>query len=184
MSNVPTAELSRAARRRYVLRGLLRALIMTIALLVLYLIVPLGAVAALPLWAALSLALLALLAVTGWQTRAIVRSKRPGLRGIEALAVIAPLYLILFAGTYYLTALSEPGSFTEDALSRVDALYLTVTVFATVGFGDISPASELARVLVMLQMILNLIVLGAGIRLLTAAVHRGRESRADADEEA
>ena len=38
------------------------------------------------------------------------------------------------------------------------------------------------RVLVMFQMILNLIVLGAGIRLLTAAVNRGREAKADAGE--
>lgn len=180
MTNAPLPELSRVERRRFILRGLFRALVMTVAVLALYLFIPLDVIAALPLWATLTLALLILLGVTWWQTRAIVRSDRPGLRGIEALAVIAPLYLILFAASYYLSALADPSSFSEDGLTRVDTLYFTVTVFATVGFGDISPASQSARVLVMFQMILNLIVLGAGIRLLTAAVNRGREAKADA----
>ena len=49
----------------------------------------------------------------------------------------------------------------------------------TVGFGDISPASETARLVVTIQMILNLIVLGAGVKLLTVPVQRGRQSQAD-----
>ena len=74
-------------------------------------------------------------------------------------------------------AFDDPASFTVDTLTRVDALYFTVTVFSTVGFGDISAATEPARVLVTIQMILNLIFLGAGVRLLTAAVHSGRKSQ-------
>jgi uncharacterized membrane protein YtjA (UPF0391 family) len=80
--------------------------------------------------------------------------------------------------TYFLMALDSPETFTAEPLTRVDALYLTVTVFSTVGFGDISAASQPARILVTIQMILNLIVLGAGVRLLTGAVKRGRESNA------
>ena len=63
----------------------------------------------------------------------------------------------------------------------MDALYLTVTVFSTVGFGDISAASQPGRILVTIQMILNLIVLGAGVRLLTGAVKRGRDSHEGRD---
>lgn len=59
-------------------------------------------------------------------------------------------------------------NFNVQALTRTDSLYFTVTVFATVGFGDISPASQAARLAVTAQMILNLIVVGLGVRLLPA----------------
>ena len=78
-------------------------------------------------------------------------------------------------------AFDSPDTFTIDPLTRVDALYLTVTVFSTVGFGDISAASQPGRILVTIQMILNLIVLGAGVRLLTSAVKRGRDSHKGGD---
>jgi voltage-gated potassium channel len=58
-------------------------------------------------------------------------------------------------------------------------LYFTVTVFSTVGFGDIFPASEAARLLVTAQMILNLIVLGLGVRLIVGAAQRAREANSD-----
>ena len=55
-------------------------------------------------------------------------------------------------------------------------LYFTVTVFATVGFGDINATSQTARVLVMVQMILDLIVLGLGIRIFAGAIQAGRQN--------
>lgn len=170
-------DLPRRERRRYLLRALGRALLMTVVLVTVYFIVPLGWIDALPVTVVLVVAPLILLVVTTWQVRGILRSDQPGLRGIEALAIIAPLYLLLFAVTYFLMALDDPATFTADPISRVDALYLTVTIFSTVGFGDISAASQTARVVVTIQMILNLIVLGAGVRLLTGAVKRGREAR-------
>jgi Ion channel len=170
-------EMSRAERRRFVLRGLGRAVTMTIVLVAVYFVIPLEWIDGVPLGLVFTIAPLILLAVSVWQIGAIMRSSQPGLRGIEALAIIAPLYLLLFAVTYFLMAIDAPDSFTADTLSRVDALYLTVTIFSTVGFGDISAASQEARTLVTIQMILNLIVLGAGVRLLTVAVKRGRESK-------
>ena len=171
-------ELSPAGRRRFVLRGLIRALTSTVVLVALYFLIPLDLIGGLPFGVVLAVALLVLLGVSFWQIRSIVRSPQPGLRGIEALAVIAPLYLLLFAAAYFLMALANPESFSTDVLTRIDALYFTTTVFSTVGFGDISPSSETARLLVTIQMILNLIVLGAGIRLLAAAVRRGRDVQA------
>jgi voltage-gated potassium channel len=177
-------EMSRAERRRFILRGVLRALLMTVILVAVYFLAPLSWIDGVPMAVVLVLAPLVLIAVSWWQIRGILRSPHPGRRGIVALAVIAPLYLLLFAATYFLMARADPASFSTDPLSRVDTLYFTVTVFATVGFGDISPTSESARILAMIQMILNLVVLGAGVRLLTAAVRRGREAKdVDADEE-
>jgi hypothetical protein len=67
------------------------------------------------------------------------------------------------------------GAFSQEHLTRTDALYLTVTVFATVGFGDISPVSQAARVAVMFQMLLDLVFLGVGINAFVTAARAGRK---------
>src|SRR4030095_7505227 len=51
--------------------------------------------------------------------------------------------------------------FTEP-LNRTDALYFTITVFSTVGFGDIAPLATAARVTTMVQMLGDLVVVGVG----------------------
>ena len=59
-----------------------------------------------------------------------------------------------------LAALSA-RSFSQP-LNHTDALYFTVTVFATVGFGDIIASTAAARLAVTGQMIIDLINLGSG----------------------
>ena len=92
--------------------------------------------------------------------------------------MILPFYLVLFASTYFLMERASAANFTQP-LTRTDALYFTVTVFATVGFGDITAKSETARVELIVQMIGDLALLGAGLRVLLGAVQRGRERRSD-----
>ena len=65
----------------------------------------------------------------------------------------------------------SPGSFTAP-LSRTDALYFTVTVFSTVGFGDITAKAETARLVVTGQMIADLVILGLAIKAIVGAVGR------------
>ena len=102
----------------------------------------------------------------------------PGLRAAGALGVILPLFLVLFASTYFVMERASAASFTEP-LTRTDALYFTVTVFSTVGFGDITARSETARVVLIVQMLADLAFLGAGIRVLLGAVQRGRVQSPD-----
>ena len=109
-----------------------------------------------------------------WQVRAIAHSKRPAVRALGGLFVAVPLFLLLFASAYYLMSRGDAANFTSK-LSRTDALYFTVTIFATVGFGDISARTEPARLVVTAQMVLDLIILGLGLRIILAAVQRGRE---------
>ncbi|MFJ6836107.1 potassium channel family protein [Streptomyces sp. NPDC091209] len=111
-----------------------------------------------------------------WQIREITRASRPELRAMEALATTAPLYLLLFATVYYLVEHTAASSFSES-LSRTDSLYFTMTVFSTVGFGDITPLSETARLLVTGQMTVNLLLIGVAARLLVSAVQQGRRQR-------
>lgn len=170
--------LAPAERRRLITRGLLRALTGTVVLVALYFLLPLDRIDSVPLEVSLAISLLALLGVSVWQLRAITRAAHPGVRAIGALAITAPLFLLLFAASYFLMAQADPANFSTPTLTRIDALYFTITIFATVGFGDISATSQSARLLVSAQMILDLLVLGLGIRVLTGAVQRGRQRQA------
>jgi hypothetical protein len=61
----------------------------------------------------------------------------------------------------------------SEPLDHTGALYLVITVFSTVGFGDITPESNGARILISIQMLLDLIVIGAVVRLLVSAAKSG-----------
>ena len=115
--------------------------------------------------------LLLVVAVFWWQVRMIGRAGHPGWQGVQALALVVPLFLLVFAQACFLLERHQPGSFTVP-LGRTDALYFVVTVFATVGFGDIAPVSTAARVLVTVQMIGNLLVVGVALKVILAAVRR------------
>jgi hypothetical protein len=71
---------------------------------------------------------------------------------------------------------ASAANFTQP-LTRTDALYFSVTVFTTVGFGDIAAKSETARVALIIQMLADLVLLGAGVRVLLGAVRRGQQRR-------
>ena len=111
----------------------------------------------------LLIGLLVFAGATVWQVRAVAGSRYPGLRAAEALGLIIPLYLLLFASTYFLMERASAANFTQP-LTRTDALYFSVTVFTTVGFGDIAAKSETARVVLIVQMLADLALLGAGAR--------------------
>jgi voltage-gated potassium channel len=127
------------------------------------------------------LAVLALIFV--FEIRGIINSSRPRLRAIRALATAVPVLLVLFAATYCAIASQEPNAFNES-ITRTDGLYFTLTTFATVGYGDIVPKSELARIVVMIQMLVGLITVGVVAKVVVGAVQiadrrRGAESVAD-----
>ena len=131
----------------------------------------------------LVIGLVLLMGLIAFQVRMITRAPFPNLRAIEALAISLSLLVVLFAGTYATMAAHSAGNFGEH-LTHTDALYFTVTVFSTVGFGDITAKTETARLVVTGQMITDLIVLGIGIKIILGAVTRGqrrqRRQRQDA----
>jgi voltage-gated potassium channel len=164
-----------ATGRRLIIMGLLRAFAVTTVLVAIYYLAPLDRTTHIPGWLSLTLALLALGALTAYQVRATVVAAHPGIRAVEALATTAPLFLLLFSATYLLMAQDSATNFNVHTLTRTDALYFTITVFATVGFGDIAATSQKARILVTVQMILDLIVIGLVVRLFLGAVQHARQ---------
>jgi voltage-gated potassium channel len=173
-TSVSDAGRERRRQARRVLLTLLRALGSTIALVAIYYLLPLDRTSSAGAVAILAVGLVAFVGLVAYQVRAIIKATYPVLRTVGALATSAPLFLILFAGTYFVTAGISDSNFNEP-MSRTDALYFTVTVFATVGFGDIVATSEGARVLVMGQMIVDVIIIGIGAKIIVDAVRHGRE---------
>ena len=92
-------------------------------------------------WPWLTLELCVFGVVVGVQVPAIIKAKYPILRAIEALAILVPLYLLIFARIYLSNSIGDPAAFNQP-LDKTTALYFTVTVFATVGFGDIVAQSQ------------------------------------------
>ena len=162
------------APRTLVFTGL-RAVGSTVGLVVIYYLLPLDHTSTWIAATTLVLGLAGLIALLVFQVRSIVRSQYPGLRAVEALATSLPLFLVLFASTYLVIAAASLSNFGEK-LTHTDALYFTVTVFSTTGFGDIAAKSEGARLLVTGQMIVDLIILGIGAKIILGAVTRARQS--------
>jgi voltage-gated potassium channel len=165
----PYGDLTPRARRWMILWALLRPGLIVVSLLLLYYL--------LPLWdrrtpstvfsLVLGMVLVAVLLV--WQIRKIATAKYPRLRAIETLALVAPLFVLVFATVYFATGQSDRASFSE-ALSRTGSLYFTMTVFSSVGFGDIVPVTDTARVLVIFQMLGDLVLIGIVARAILGAV--------------
>jgi hypothetical protein len=146
------------------------------ALVALYYQLPLDHSSAPLAIAMLFVGLVGFLALVALQVRVILRSTFPGLRAIESLAISVPFFLLLFAATYVVLAGLSVSHFGRP-LSHTNGLYFAVTVFATVGFGDITAKSATAQLVVTGQMIANLVVLGLAIKAVGAGVRRAQRNQ-------
>ena len=155
-------------------QAVLRAVGTTVVLLAIYYLLPLDHYSTWVAATTLVAGLILLVILIGFQVHSIIRSSFPGLRAVEALGTSVPLFLLLFASTYLVMAAISAGSFNQP-LTHTDALYFTVTVFATVGFGDIVPKTETARLVVTGQMAADLVIIGIGAKIILGAVTRGRQ---------
>jgi voltage-gated potassium channel len=161
-------DLTRAQRRSLAIRLVLRSLVVATLLFVAYYTLPMdrpersGLIVLI-----IGIAVMAL--VFTWQVRVIAGSPYPRLRAFETLTIGIPLLLIVFASAYFMIQNGDPESFTQP-LGKTDALYFTITVFSTVGFGDITATTEVARILVSIQMMFDLAVFGFVAKLIFGAV--------------
>lgn len=125
-----------------------------------------------PLESAPLLGVLASLAAIGITIPLAVRrvgrvrtSDRPALDAIAAIALFSTVLIIGFASMYFVLAVHSPGEI-DGIRTKVDAVYFTVTTAATVGFGDITADGQAARLLVTINMVFNIVALGATVKLI------------------
>ena len=88
-------------------------------------------------------------------------------------AVMIVETVLLFAFTY-LTVTEIPGEIT-GMNTILDAVYFTMTTLLTIGFGDIAAQGQLARGLVLTQMLFTILVLSSSVRLFSSLVREATE---------
>ena len=81
------------------------------------------------------------------QVRHIRGADVPELRAIESIGTIVPFFLVAFAGTYITLSHASQSNFSVP-LNHTNALYFTITVLSTVGFGDITPQRDISQIIV------------------------------------
>jgi voltage-gated potassium channel len=71
---------------------------------------------------------------------------------IVVILAVTALLVLAYAGLYRALTLADPKAFTVQApLDGISAIYFSAVTMATVGFGDISPVSDPARIAVVSQ---------------------------------
>jgi hypothetical protein len=148
----------------------------TVVVLAVYFMVPIAAHPHSPVWWRLLIGSVLFVVVLSHELTSILRHEQPMRRAIIALAVLIPLFIITFAWLYLTMSRSDPAHFGSE-LSRVEALYFTVTVLSTVGFGDIHPQTDPARLATSVQMVADLILLAVVVRLIIGVASRETERR-------
>jgi voltage-gated potassium channel len=181
MTPSPIEDLSTFERSHVVKTGV-RAAITAALLVAVYFVMPIEHRPHQSVALRLSVALALFVIVLVNEIRLISSHERPMLRATVAMATIIPLFLILFAWIYLTMSHADPGAF-GGPLTRSSALYFTVTVFSTVGFGDITAKTDVARLVVTVQMLADLAVVAVVIRLILGAATRGVDRQKELTEE-
>jgi hypothetical protein len=169
---VSLSDLSPKVRRRALALASLRVLLTWVVVTGAYFVLPLGHESTRQVVVRLVLDVGIMVAFIWWQSTRILHAAYPELRAIEALGSIVILFLVLFAALYLAMSNGDASTFSEP-LNHTRALYFTTTVFASVGFGDITAETNGSQALVSAQMILDLVIFGAVVRLLVTAVRTG-----------
>jgi hypothetical protein len=158
--------------RRQARRSLVRTGVASVGLVVAYFTIPMTAATDVAAVLRLTAGLVLVAGLLAWQVGEIVRSPYPRARAVETMAVSLPLFLLTFAATYVILGQIDSANWSEP-LDRLDAIYFTLTVFATVGFGDIVATTTLTRALVTGQMAAGLVLVGLIARVVVGAMEEG-----------
>jgi voltage-gated potassium channel len=146
------------------------------AVLVVYFVVPVQAGLSAGRLALNTAVALIAVAVVAWivvrEARRRLEGVGPRLRGLR-LVLALEVVLVAFALVYFMLVVNGTGHFV-GITTRIDALYFATVTTTTVGFGDIAPLSQVARALVMLQLVFNV----AFIALVANLVRQGVQERA------
>jgi len=164
------------ARERAVLGAATRSVAMVAVLLFVYYQAPLDRELDPLTWLLFGAGLLLLAVAVVVEVRSILRSDRPRLRAVQTLLVGVPVLLVVFAAAYVTVDTQQAGAFNAS-LTRTDSLYFTMTTFATVGYGDIVPVTQLARLLVTIQMVAGLLTVGVIAKVVLGAARVAAERR-------
>ena len=165
------AELSQKERRRAITKTVVTLTATWVLLFVAYFLSPVGKFSSGRPLVQLLFAVVLIGSALAWQVRGIMKADLPELRAVEALGTFIPFFLLTFSFAYLSMSHNDPRSFTQS-LDHVRAIYFTVTTFSTTGYGDITPKLDPVRIVAAIQMLIDLALLGAIIRLISRATSK------------
>lgn len=84
--------------------------------------------------------------------------------GLSTMIFAAMIIAASFGCIHYSISLLNPSSYSQP-LTAIDGFYFSVTTFATVGYGDISPHSPLAKLVCVGEIVSGCLVLVFGVSL-------------------
>ena len=157
------------------IRSFLKVGASSIGVLVLYLVVPLDGDLAPVIAAGALVGMLGLLVpLTLREARRIAEVDDPIIHAAKALLMLLTLLIVGFATVHYTIETAYPEELV-GLETKVDGLYFSTTVATTVGFGDITPTGQVARAVVTIQMLFDLLFIGVAVRILGTSLrlHRG-----------
>jgi len=106
-----------------------------------------------------------------WVIRELMKQLAAGSSGVRVRSLVTLLYplVALFAMAYYLIQRNDPTQF-DGLVTRTDSLYFTVITLGTIGYGDVHAVGQFARVVTMIQVALDLVVIGAFVAIASSRV--------------
>lgn len=101
-------------------------------------------------------------------------------RQLYGLLTAIALAWCVFSLAFYIIARHQPGQ-VAGLNTRIDGLYFTASTMLTIGYGDVHAVGQLARGLVLVQMLFDVVFIAgaAGLvtnRLRSRAVDRGKRA--------
>lgn len=111
------------------------------------------------------------LGVVAWLVARQVRRALSTGRARERISVLLTLVtvvVVFFSALYVAMEHQFSGIAT-----KLDALYFSIVTLCTVGYGDITPVSETARALVIVQMLFDLVIVSSAISVVVGAMRTG-----------
>jgi voltage-gated potassium channel len=164
-------ELDVSVRRRLIARSAVVSLTVVTAVVGAYLVSPWDTEGTSSVAVRVVISVAILVAGTLIATTHVLRAEYPVLRAVQSLVAIVTFAIVTFASIHLLLSTNDAAAFSEP-LDRIDALYFAMTTATTIGYGDIHAQSDAARVVVMIQMVTNVVILGAAARVLLNTARR------------
>jgi voltage-gated potassium channel len=109
-----------------------------------------------------------------WQLRRHVDDQS---RRIDGLVGVILIVIVAFALAFYVVEQHRPGEIV-GLNSRLDSLYFTVSTLLTIGYGDVHAAGQLARALVLVQTVFDVVFVATAASLLSSRVRSAAQRRA------
>jgi voltage-gated potassium channel len=163
---------------KVILASLLPSLVVVVALAAIYIWVPVVKSDESPV-SLIVFGAIALMVYLALMSAAVVRlasAKHPVAEGVLLLTIMATLLILTFSYAYLSLDAGDVSAFTET-LSKTSSVYFTVTVLSTVGFGDITPTTDVARMTVTGQMLLGITLLSVGVRVIVQSARTAKQNK-------